>query len=578
MTAKDKTTLKSYFNTGDIPTETDFANLIDSLPDVYNVKAYGAVGNGTTDDTIAIQAAINAAFAAGGGRVFIPSGRYLLTASLVMKSGVTISGIYPGSSSSEPLDWSSGFTPDSGTVITYPGGTVFTQDTSTGINLLSMLSGVMIESLGFDNVGTVISCGAQETMGLMGPVIRDLICSDVTGFVLDLTNLQLGNISNIRARCVQFIRITADHTIWSPSNSTFIDCFAFILPAGDALPAVHLRTTERGVSMLLAHLHFIRLQVNRFLNYPDAGSAHLYLEGVGDGRLVDCTFDDLDFEGAAEYQVKGSGIAKCKFNFTEMQGTVMGCIAALQLRTANTILIDSLAYALTVDLDATVTECYLTGKMNIPVGAGYLPLGLYSYDLNGQTVTGVKTAGLRAYPTGLDVGAFWSDRGTVKVVLTTTETPSYTNAGGHDMRMSYTTPPDLGKVFVEASNGVLLHANAQMLLDGDYTTGPYPANNTPIAGEWMRFDFPGKVLITEAIFYESVGNAQGTVKWQLSVDNDGTWVDIGSPFTLGGATVQTQTELAGNVTYALAYRMLGISGNTNWSDLFTGIDFKIANL
>jgi hypothetical protein len=47
---------------------------------VFNIKdpAYGAAGDGVADDTAAIQAAINAAGAAGGGRVYIPSGTYKL--------------------------------------------------------------------------------------------------------------------------------------------------------------------------------------------------------------------------------------------------------------------------------------------------------------------------------------------------------------------------------------------------------------------------------------------------------------------------------------------------------------------
>jgi pectin methylesterase-like acyl-CoA thioesterase len=40
---------------------------------VFNVTSYGAVGNGSTDNTTAIQAAINAASAAGGGTVEIPA-------------------------------------------------------------------------------------------------------------------------------------------------------------------------------------------------------------------------------------------------------------------------------------------------------------------------------------------------------------------------------------------------------------------------------------------------------------------------------------------------------------------------
>jgi len=46
---------------------------------VFNVKTYGAVGDGTTDDRTYIQSAIDAAEAAGGGIVFFPPGTYLLS-------------------------------------------------------------------------------------------------------------------------------------------------------------------------------------------------------------------------------------------------------------------------------------------------------------------------------------------------------------------------------------------------------------------------------------------------------------------------------------------------------------------
>src|ERR1035437_7381015 len=41
---------------------------------VLNALAYGAVGNFTANDTVAIQAAIDAASAAGGGKVLLPAG------------------------------------------------------------------------------------------------------------------------------------------------------------------------------------------------------------------------------------------------------------------------------------------------------------------------------------------------------------------------------------------------------------------------------------------------------------------------------------------------------------------------
>lgn len=51
----------------------------------YNVKAYGAKGNGTTDDTAAIQAAIDA-IGNTGGTVFFPPGVYLISEPLTYNS------------------------------------------------------------------------------------------------------------------------------------------------------------------------------------------------------------------------------------------------------------------------------------------------------------------------------------------------------------------------------------------------------------------------------------------------------------------------------------------------------------
>ena len=43
---------------------------------VFDVRAHGAKGDGTTLDTVAINAAIDAAAANGGGTVFFPAGNY----------------------------------------------------------------------------------------------------------------------------------------------------------------------------------------------------------------------------------------------------------------------------------------------------------------------------------------------------------------------------------------------------------------------------------------------------------------------------------------------------------------------
>lgn len=62
--------------------------------ETFNVKFYGATGDGSTDDTTAIQAAIDAANTAGGGTVFFPEGTYISTL-LTMYSNVHLAGVGP---------------------------------------------------------------------------------------------------------------------------------------------------------------------------------------------------------------------------------------------------------------------------------------------------------------------------------------------------------------------------------------------------------------------------------------------------------------------------------------------------
>jgi Pectate lyase superfamily protein len=75
-------------------TEYTLKNALASAGSVFfNVKTgYGATGNGTTDDTSAIQSAINAAQNAGGGVVFFPSGTYKLTGSLTVTGSIQLLG------------------------------------------------------------------------------------------------------------------------------------------------------------------------------------------------------------------------------------------------------------------------------------------------------------------------------------------------------------------------------------------------------------------------------------------------------------------------------------------------------
>jgi hypothetical protein len=76
------------------------AELLAGTPEVVHVKSYGAVGDGVTDDTAAIQAACDAASAAfvatgyfsQGSIVSLPAGDYRVSASIEPRHGVTLRG------------------------------------------------------------------------------------------------------------------------------------------------------------------------------------------------------------------------------------------------------------------------------------------------------------------------------------------------------------------------------------------------------------------------------------------------------------------------------------------------------
>lgn len=66
---------------------------LSKMRDFVSVLDFGAVGDNVNDDTAAIQAAVNAVIANGGGTVYVPPGSYKVTATITLGASVSIIGL-----------------------------------------------------------------------------------------------------------------------------------------------------------------------------------------------------------------------------------------------------------------------------------------------------------------------------------------------------------------------------------------------------------------------------------------------------------------------------------------------------
>ena len=80
---------------GNLATSASTASPAPEKGDQVNVKTYGAVGDGVTNDTAAFNAALESLADAGGGMCLVPKGTYIISASGItshVKSGVHLVG------------------------------------------------------------------------------------------------------------------------------------------------------------------------------------------------------------------------------------------------------------------------------------------------------------------------------------------------------------------------------------------------------------------------------------------------------------------------------------------------------
>jgi len=167
---------------------------------VYNVRDYGAVGDGTTDDTAAIQAAIDAANTAGGAVVFLPTGTYNISSApgLALKEGVVLVGAGTHSTTIKQSYWPGSFKAFINAQGTYTDAdqTTLTADANTGDITLTVAStsGINVDDyflLGSDVAFlNAVASASHDEVRYRGEIVRVLSVDSPTqlsirGYVQD---------------------------------------------------------------------------------------------------------------------------------------------------------------------------------------------------------------------------------------------------------------------------------------------------------------------------------------------------------------------------------------------------------
>lgn len=71
---------------------------------LVSVADFGAIGDGQSDNTDAFQLALDSVAAAGGGIVFVPTGQYFFSGTLVLPENVTLEGVWRAPQRGEPVE------------------------------------------------------------------------------------------------------------------------------------------------------------------------------------------------------------------------------------------------------------------------------------------------------------------------------------------------------------------------------------------------------------------------------------------------------------------------------------------
>jgi hypothetical protein len=264
------------------------------LRDMISVKDFGAIGNGVTNDTAAIQAACNAAQAAGGKSVFFPGGIYQVSA-VTIASGAVVNLI--GEREQTLIRSING----TGNVITHNAWYSAVRDIKFGTSA-TRTAGSYLFMTGAHQVVEGCQFEADFTgitmTGVGGRILFNVFSNGATGarrIVLggaDTSQLVMGNLMNLQAPGV-------DTGIFIDNNGAVKIIGNDIVGQGSCVQIAP--STGQAV-----------FSVYSSQNFYDSGSYGLYIAPIGSGGVYRCRFVGDWFGGHANsgalMNATGSGV------------------------------------------------------------------------------------------------------------------------------------------------------------------------------------------------------------------------------------------------------------------------------
>jgi len=407
----------------------------DNLAQTVSVKNFGAVGDGIADDTVAIQAAVNAVQTAGGGTVLFPEGTYNISSEITCTvAGVTFQG---------QNRWS----------------TIIRQTTASAkiLNLSAMFTN--IRSIGFNYSGTPVSGATAVYCTGSYCTFEDFVIrsSNIgihykTGVAGKITNFEILDYETVGLQIESLNDIFVSNFVINAGNSTrgtfggirLLDkTEAVIVSDGDILLGVYSMTTTAAVYGVGT-----RPAYNNFTNvFFDSAELGVSLDKIVETEFVGCWFSggrsgsgvsgctisqshSLNFVATRFFNCGSNG---CLVNATAVRTTFVACSFESNSVTAG----DGIAHGLAIapnTVDFTVANCkasngLYTGKqgygiiVNSGTSSGYsicnnILTGNYTGSLSDGGSGTIKTISGNVGYTTLSVGTSTVTTGNTSVVVT----------------------------------------------------------------------------------------------------------------------------------------------------------------